>query len=334
MAERFVHQVATYCGERSFLDIAVPFCEDGIRRGDPVLAITTQANLELLGEALGDRAGLLDYGESAYLGRRTHERTAAYLRYWRRRRRDTPRGRVRVLSEPMWAGRSERERIAWHRMEAGLNVLLAGTDIWMLCPYDTRASSREVLDNALRTHPHTIGGGHEPAANERFTGTERFIERCDAAVPLAVPPKGTPAAILTSLSALREYTTERAAELGLYGERAGLLTVAANEMAVFLAMGDSDPLTVRIWDRFGGVTCELRRRGEREVDPLSGYCPPGPRPSPGDGVWLARQLCDSLEIRSRDGLCVVQLNVPGARAEEARRGAGFALAVEMGMVVE
>ena len=323
MPERFTHQVAPYDGDRAFLEFAVPFCQDGIKEGEPVLAITTQANLEQLGAALGDRSGLLDYGESAYLGRRAHERIAAYLRYWRRHRRDTPHGRVRVLSEPIWTGRSTRERIAWHRMEACLNVLLEGTDIWMLCPYDLRTSGGDVLDNALRTHPHLLGGDHGPAPNGSFAGAETFIQRCDAAVSPQVPPRGTPVAILTSLATLREYTTERAGELGLYGERAELLTVAANEISLYLSMGEQDPVTVRIWDRFGAITCEIRRRGERAIDPFSGYRPPGAQYAPGDGVWLARQLCESLDIRSGGGSCVVQLHFSGPRAEEARRGDGL-----------
>ncbi len=37
-------------------------------------------------------------------------------------------------------GRSDSEVVAWTRMESSLNVVLAGTSIWMICPYDARVA--------------------------------------------------------------------------------------------------------------------------------------------------------------------------------------------------
>ena len=49
------------------------------------VAVTTPANLELIGAALGERAGQVDYAESAFFGRRAAQRVAAFFRYWRTR---------------------------------------------------------------------------------------------------------------------------------------------------------------------------------------------------------------------------------------------------------
>jgi hypothetical protein len=92
----FGHQACIYGSDRQFLEIALPFLESGLSNGEPVLAVTTTANLELISSALGKR-GDVDYAESAFFGRRPPQRVAAFHRYWRRhpglRRRAVGRGR-------------------------------------------------------------------------------------------------------------------------------------------------------------------------------------------------------------------------------------------------
>jgi hypothetical protein len=97
--------------------MAVPFVLDGLANDEPVLVTTTSRNLELLGEALGGDAGRVDHAETAYYGRRPAQRVTAFLRYWQR---NSGRGRVRVLAEPVWQGRSARDVLAWKRMESSL----------------------------------------------------------------------------------------------------------------------------------------------------------------------------------------------------------------------
>ena len=66
----FEHQACIYGSDRQFLDMAMPFLETGLDNGEPVLAVTTPANLELISSALGARADDIDYAESAFFGRR------------------------------------------------------------------------------------------------------------------------------------------------------------------------------------------------------------------------------------------------------------------------
>lgn len=153
-----VHQAGIYGSAEEFLAMAVPFIEDGLALGEPVLVTTTPANLELLGDALGARAQQLDYAETAYFGRRPPQRVDAFHRYWRRHAGAAPGGRVRILAEPVWTGRAAAEVTAWRRMESGLNVLLADTGIWMICPYDARVVDPAIVADARRTHPARMDG--------------------------------------------------------------------------------------------------------------------------------------------------------------------------------
>lgn len=96
-----------------------------------------------------------------------------------------------------------------------------------------------------------------------------------------------------------------------------MLQVAACEVAGDLLDGHGvRHATVRVWQRFGAIVCDLHHPAGTGTDPFLGYRAPGPAPAPGDGLWLARQLCDSVEVRSGDRGRTVRLNVPGPQAVE------------------
>ncbi|WP_326821691.1 MEDS domain-containing protein [Streptosporangium sp. NBC_01756] len=311
----FLHQAAVYDSDQRFLAMALPFVRDGLAKGDPVMVATTSANLELLGDALGRDGLQVDYAESGFLGRRTVERTTAFHRYWRRRgleaRGD---GHVRVIAEPVWTGRAAHETRAWQRMESGLNLLLSETNVWMICPYDARILDPDVVTAARRTHPTTSADGRTAMVSAEYTDPVDFIGECDS-VPLLKPPRDVRGASAETFPALRQFVTGQASLLGLSQDRATLLAVAAGKVAELLEL----PLSVQVWARLGAITCHLHRRGGDIANPVAGFLPPGNTAQPGDELWIARQLCDRLDIhRDLDG-CTVQLHVPSARAEEMRQ---------------
>ncbi|WP_436756731.1 anti-sigma factor RsbA family regulatory protein [Streptosporangium sp. V21-05] len=314
-----IHQAAVYDSDGRFLAMALPFVRDGLAKGDPVMVATTSANLELLGGALGRDGRLVDYAETAFLGRRTVERATAFHRYWQRRGPEAPRGgHVRILAEPVWAGRAPADVRAWQRMESGLNLLLRATNVWMICPYDERTADPGVVAAARRTHPTLSEDGVSMTSCPEYADPAGFIGECDSFPPLE-PPGDSAAARVETLHALRLFVTGHASFMGLSHDRAKLLSVAAYEVAALLG----PPVTVRMWERLGAITCHVDRRGGRVADPVAGFLPPGSVAGPGDGLWIARQLCDRLDIHNDQGGCVIQLHVPSARAEESRQSRSY-----------
>lgn len=348
----FRHQVCVYGSDEEFLAMALPFVEEGFRRGEPVLAATTSANLELLSEALGDRADRLDFAETAYFGRRPPQRVAAFERYWRHTADDGdsaangngPR-HVRIIAEPVWAGRSRAEAAAWKQMESQLNALLTDTNIWMICPYDARIAGPDVLADALRTHPQRIDGTGVTVSDD-YLEPVHFRAQNPAAAPLEPPPVG--AARLSwsspapSSAQLRGFVADHAMYLGLERERAELLVLAVAEVARLLAHAAAEaeepsvappfaegfPFSngsVAIWSKARTVSVELTQPGPRPADsalddPTLGYrLPRADGPQPGEGLWLARQICESVEVRTSDTGCTVRMELAGARAEELRQ---------------
>ncbi|WP_367131133.1 MULTISPECIES: anti-sigma factor RsbA family regulatory protein [Streptomyces] len=312
----FVHHACLYGSDAEFLAMAVPFVRDGLAAGEPVLAATTPANIELLREALGESAHHLDTAETAYFGRRPVERVSAFLRHHERRAR--PGRRTRMIAEPVWAGRSARQTAEWKRMESGLNVLLAGLPVWMVCPYDTRVVPGDVAEAALATHPVRLDGERQaPCAS--YADPAAYAAAVEGSAASCAPPTAACTGPTGDASVLRRLARERASGAGLTGGRLALAELAAHEAAAYLLAPEGARVTLRAWEEPGAVVYELRRT-EREggrmgrdadVPPFAGYRPPGDAHGAEDGLWLARTLGDSLELRARGPETILTLRVPG-----------------------
>jgi hypothetical protein len=315
-ATTFAHQACVYGSDQQFLDTALPFVEAGLANGEPVLAVTTPANLELISSALGDRGGAVDYAESAFFGRRPPQRIAAFHRYWRSHAPGGDGAQVRVLAEPVWTGRSAREVAAWTRMESALNVALADTSIFMICPYDARSAGPDIVAGARRTHP-ALAEGPDARPSPDYADPAAFAGGWDAG-PLPEPPGGAVTFQFDGdLRGLRRFISSRAAAHGLAGERAGLLVQAAGEVGTFLKHQEPGRAAVRTWEQAGSVVCDFRQAGGRIADPFLGLRPAELTARRGDGIWLSSQICDWIDIRAGADGPTIRLQVPGRRNQEA-----------------
>ncbi len=316
MEGTFEHWACVYDDDQQFLDTAVPFLAGGLAAGEPVLAVTSRANLELIGAALEEHAGDVDYAESAFFGRRPPQRVAAFYRYWARHAGDGGRNtRVRILAEPVWAGRSAREVAAWTRMESALNVALAPASVSMVCPYDTRTLDPGIVADALRTHPARIAGS-DLSPSAEFTDPAQFVRSCDTG-PLAQPPADAAEfGFDGSLRGLRQFIASRADAYGVAGDRAEMLILAVSEVGAYLKNQGPGTAAVRAWEQPGAVVCDFRQPGTSIGDPFLGLRPASLEPGAGDGLWLANQICDWMEIRSGDEGCAIQLQVPSRHDQE------------------
>jgi hypothetical protein len=315
----FQHWLCIYDDDQQLLQTAVPFLTEGLDLGEPVLAVTTPANLELLGTALKDLGGDVDYADAAFFGRRPPQRVAALYRYWKARgaARDgsQPARRVRILAEPVWAGRSSREIAAWTRMEAALNVTLASTGITMTCIYDARSLGQDIISNALATHPVQVAGTRR-SPSVHYTDPAAFARSCDTDSLADPPADAAPFQFDGDLRRLRRFIADRAADHGITGDRADMLVLAVSEVGAYLKGRWPASAAVRLWEQPGAVVCEFRQPGASISDPFVGLRPAELVPGDGDGLWLTNQICDWMEIRSGADGCTIQLQVPSRHDQE------------------
>ncbi|WP_176611835.1 sensor histidine kinase [Actinomadura sp. WMMB 499] len=298
----FVHQGCVYGGEDEFLRMAVPFITEGLERDEPVLVATTVANIGSVRAALGRRAHRVDFGETGAFGRRPQQRVAAFTAYRHRHPRDE---RVRILAEPVWAGHTPRQVEAWECMESALNTVLGGTGIHMICPYDSRTMPAPIVANVRCTHPQLVHGT-DVRPSGGYVQPVAFVRR--RAAPLPSPPRdAVTLEFRGDLGRMRHAIVLETAALGLLGERMMIFSAAVGEIVGGAAGGSGHP-AVALWAQPGEVVCDVRL--PVPLDPFIGLHPPTLDPTPGDGFWLARQICDHLDVRPGSDGTIVRLHTP------------------------
>jgi transcriptional regulator with XRE-family HTH domain len=167
------HRVLFYRGDDEYLASTVPFLADGIRRGDAVLAVTTRRQIRLLRDALGADAARVEFVDST----KWYRTPAGALRDYRtfvQERFAAGAPWIRIIGEPVWAGRSRAEIAEWTRYESMINLALASSPATIMCPYDARSVPDAVLARARETHPEAAVAG-DATANPAYRAPEDFL---------------------------------------------------------------------------------------------------------------------------------------------------------------
>jgi transcriptional regulator with XRE-family HTH domain len=150
------HKALLYGADDELVDVAGPFLEEGVERSEAVLAVTTKENIELLREQLGATAQRVDFIDFASWYTTPASVLDAFKAFASAKLEDGARW-IRILGEPVWAGRSDAEILLWTRYESLLNLAFAAWPMTIVCPYDERSVQPEIVRQARLTHPQTIG---------------------------------------------------------------------------------------------------------------------------------------------------------------------------------
>jgi anti-sigma regulatory factor (Ser/Thr protein kinase) len=295
-----IHQALLYEDAQQFLAAVLPFIRDGVDRGDPVLAVATGANSTLLREELGQTATSVKFVDPVQWYDAPGRTMAACHRYVQARRDGQE--RVRVVGEPVWAGWNALETAGWKRFEAGLNLAFAAAPAWMICSYDQRTLPPEVITAARRTHPQFSGGAQSVDYGDPlslYTSWEVDLPSAPAGRYSALPFDGDPAPV-------RHFAAAEATRLGLSPSLVDDLVLAVNEVATNAIRHGAGHGEVRIWEDERFLLCEVFDPGTG-ADATFSYLPPNPDSENGHGLWITRQLCDLVEIRTRAGSTTVRM---------------------------
>ena len=123
---------------------------------------------------------------------------------------------------------------------------------------------------------------------------------------------------------MRETVREEAAAAGLPRARVAEVVLAVHEVAMNAVVHGEGEGAVRVWEEEDELLCEVEDHGSGIPDPLAGTVPPEASHPRGRGLWIARQLCDRVEIESEPGETRVRLHVRLSRrlvgAEGRRTG--------------
>lgn len=122
----------------------------------------------------------------------------------------------------------------------------------------------------------------------------------------------SPTLVCTSredLRHLRAVVATRATAAGLPPGRARDLVLAAHEVAANAHLHGGGSATLTTWTADGCFLCEVADGGDGMSDPQAGTALPPPSQVGGRGLWLARQLCDQVQVSTGASGTVVRLRL-------------------------
>lgn len=118
----------------------------------------------------------------------------------------------------------------------------------------------------------------------------------------------------TDLSKVRGLVMQQSLAAGLTEDRANDLVLAVSEVAANTLRHTDSSGTLIIWHDRNEIVCEVHDEGTI-ADPEAGRRRPAAGANGGHGLWLVRQVCDLVELRSdRSGTTIrmhIRIDPPG-----------------------
>ncbi|WP_151773071.1 anti-sigma factor RsbA family regulatory protein [Streptomyces abyssomicinicus] len=289
VTEPFVHPALFYANTDEYLAGCVPFVREGLERGEPVAVAVPSYNLELIEAGLGEDAARVRFLDMQQAGRNPGRIIPGVLRAFADSHPDA--GRVRLIGEPIWSGRSETEYPACAQHEALINHAFTGRAVSILCPYDTGRLDERSLADAYVTHPVVIDGAGRHSDSPAYD-PDGLVARYNQPLPAA--PGGIRLAYdydAGTLPTARHRSVAEAAQLGLAGERLDDFALIVAELTTNSVVHGGGRGTVRLWSEEGRLVCEVRDAGHL-TDPLAGRRPAGRDQIGGRGLLTVNLLAD------------------------------------------
>ena len=290
------HEALVYRGPDGFLDAVLPFIQEGVALGQPVLVAVTATRIQALRAALGPDC---EHGRVRRHGRpgrqsRTYHPGLAELSSTDMPCRATL---CRGVGEPVWAGRrpTEIEECQFH--EALLNLAVGpDTPLWLLCPYDADALPPELVAEAHRSHPAIVErDGYRGSTT--YGGAFHVGALFGRELPAPTGPVRNLVVTGDDGPRVADWVRRWAEASGLSPRRSGRLAAAVR--AVTQADTDDAARTevLQLWQDGSALICQLQDTDHLQ-DPLVGRRAAAQETPFGRALRLANDTCDLVQVRS------------------------------------
>ncbi|GAA3351264.1 sensor histidine kinase [Amorphoplanes nipponensis] len=292
------HSALLYASAEEYLVEVMGFVRGGLAAGEPVAVAVPPAHLVMIEDALRGDAGRVRLIDMTDVGRNPGRILPAVLYAFA----DAfPADRVRIVSEPVWPGRTPEELAACVQHEALVNLALAERPIAIMCPYARPALDEAALADVLATHP-TVIQGEGLLRSERYAATD-VLAAADR--PLPEPVGALHMSFdLANLGRVRQAAVAQARRSGMPERRVNTVAVVVSELATNAIKHGGGGGTLRIWTGDGMLTGDVRDRGRLD-DPLAGRRPVPPTQLSGRGLLLVNLMTDLVRTRfAADGTTV------------------------------
>src|SRR5215469_14331573 len=165
------HDAGFYGSDAEFRDLIVPFAEEGIAAGEPVIIGYDDRKSGLLRSWLTNPSAVEFIADDSLYA--TPARAiAAYQRLFEFHLAMGA-AQIRIAGDVPHPGNG-RGFEGWDRYECAINTVWQDTPVWSLCLYDTATAPAVVLDAAERTHPRILSRSGDRHLSGRYQDVSRF----------------------------------------------------------------------------------------------------------------------------------------------------------------
>jgi anti-sigma regulatory factor (Ser/Thr protein kinase) len=295
------HEAGFYRSDAEFRALIVPFAEEGLAAGEPVIIGYDDRKNGLLRSWLTDPSAVEFITDNNLYA--TPARAIATYRRLFEFHRAMGAEQIRIAGDVPHPGNGGRFE-GWDRYECAVNTVWQDFPVWGLCLYDTTAAPAAVLDVVQRTHPRIVSPAGDRHPSGRYQHLSQFQGFAVAPDPLE---ESAPVIELTDSSAAG--ARHALAQVGRSRVRDAVLDdllVGTSEAVTNASLHGRPPVTIRAWAAPGRIVVCVHDHGPGPADPLTGLTPPANlAEDPGLGLWLTHQLdIDVALIHGDDGFTI------------------------------
>jgi anti-sigma regulatory factor (Ser/Thr protein kinase) len=313
------HEAGFYRSDAEFRALIVPFAEEGIAAGEPViLGYDTRKNSLV-------RSWLTDPSAVDFIGDETlYSAPARAIATFRRLFEShvaRGAGQIRVAGELPQPGNGRRFE-GWDRYESAVNTVWDDFPVWGRCLFDAATTPAAVLDVVRRTHPYIVSPTGQRQASDlyqdplAYEGLPYVPDPVEGSAPLA-ELVNRPA--VEARRALAQIVRGRIPAATLEDMLIGVTEAVANAQ-----QHGRPPATVRIWATPDRIVVTIHDTGPGPADRLAGLVPAAGSTSDrrlGLGLWVIHQLdLDVALERASSGFTVRLRHLPGSPASAVAAG--------------
>ena len=293
------HLAFLYHGTGDYLEHVLAFVRAGLASAEPVFVALPGGLGRRVQAAAGAAARQLAVADMNELGRNPARITLALGSFASQHAGQ----RIRIVTEPLWRGRSDAEAAEVMKHEALVQLAVGALDAQILCPYNAAELGPALIDGARHAHPEIFERGRRgPSSGYRAGG--------------GVPPEAElpPPPAAAEVIAYRSRLYPVRVLVGRYAERAGLpadrradLVLAVSELAANTLTHTAGGGMAHIWTSGHEILCQVHDGGWI-TDPMAGRKRPPPD-SDGQGLWVVNDVCDLVETRSGPAGTTTRLHI-------------------------
>jgi anti-sigma regulatory factor (Ser/Thr protein kinase) len=313
------HEVGFYGSDAEFRALIVPFVEEGIAAGEPVIIGYDDRKSGLLRSWLTDPSAVEFTGDKDLYA--TPARAIATYRRLFKFHVAMGAGQIRIAGDVPHPGNGGRFE-GWDRYESAVNTVWQDFPVWGRCLYDISTAPQAVLDVVERTHPHIVSPKGQRRASDRYQDAQVFEGLQYAPDPLEDSP---PLAVLVNRPAAdARHALARIARGRIPGTALDDLLIGVTEAVTNAQCHGRPPATVRIWASPDSIVVTVHDTGPGPVDRLAGLVPAPSSTSDrqlGLGLWVVHQLGIDVTLRhTSDGFTVRLRHLPGSSGSAMTAG--------------